>query len=95
MVEMHVVKCLACQATISCHTREPLQMLDLPTGPWKKISVDFAGPFPNKDMALVCYDQYSRCPVVEFVTSTSAEAVIPQLALVFTTYGIPGRGEDR
>lgn len=34
-------------------------------------------------------DQYSRYPVVEFVTSTSAEAVIPQLTRVFTTYGIP------
>ena len=55
----------------------------------KKISEDFAGPFPNKDMALVFWDQYSRYPVVEFVTSTSAEAVIPQLTRVFTTYGIP------
>ena len=33
MVEKHVGKCLACQATIPCHTREPLQMSDLPTGP--------------------------------------------------------------
>ena len=89
MVEKHVGKCLACQATTPCHTREPLQMSDLPTGPWKKNSVDFAGPFPSKDIALVFWDQYSRYPVVEFVTSTSAEAVIPQLTLVFTTYGIP------
>ena len=40
-------------------------------------------------MALVFWDQYSRYPVVEFVTSTSAEAFIPQLTRVFTTYGIP------
>ena len=53
MVEKHVGNCLACQATIRCHTREPLQMSDLPTRPWKKISMNFAGPFPNKDMALV------------------------------------------
>ena len=89
MVEKHLGKCLACQVTIPCHTREPLQMSDLPTGPWKKISVDFAGPFPNKDMALVCWGQYSRYPVVKFVTSSSTEAVIPQLTLVFTTNGIP------
>ena len=84
MVKMHVGKCLACQATIPCHTREALQMSDLPTGPRVKVSVDFAGPFPNKDMALVCWDQYSRYPVLEFVTSTSVEAVIPQLTRVFT-----------
>ena len=35
------------------------------------------------------WDQYSRYPVVEFDTSTSAEAVIPQLTRVFTTNGIP------
>ena len=53
MVEKHVGKCLAYQATILHHTREPLQMSDLPTDPWKKISMDFAGPFRNKGMALV------------------------------------------
>ena len=53
MVEKHVGNRLACQATIPCHSREPRQTSDLPTRPWKKISVDFAGPFPNKDMALV------------------------------------------
>ena len=89
MVEKQVGKCLACQATIPLHTREPLQMLDLPTGQRKKISVDFAGPFPNKDMALLFWDQYSRYPVIEFATSTSTEAVIPQLTCVFTAYGIP------
>ena len=33
MVEKHVGKCLACQSTSPCHTREPLQMTDLPRGP--------------------------------------------------------------
>ena len=79
MVDKHLGKCLACQATTSCHTRKPLQMTILPKGPWQKVSVDFAGPFPNKDMALVFWDQYSRYPVAEFVTSTSAEAVISSL----------------
>ena len=49
----------------------------------------FCGTVSNKDMALMFWDQYSRYPVVEFVTSTSAEAVIPQLTRVFTKYGIP------
>ena len=33
-------------------------MTDLPRGPWKKVSVDFVGPLPNNDMALVFWDQY-------------------------------------
>ena len=52
MVEKHVRKCLACQSTTPCHTREPLQMTYLPRGPWKKVCVDFTGPLRNKDMSL-------------------------------------------
>ena len=89
MVEKHVGKCLACQSTTPCHTREPLQMTDLPRGPWKKVSVDFAGPLRNKDMALVFWDQYARYPVVEFTSSTFADYVIPLFTRVFNTYGIP------
>ena len=89
MVEKHVGKCLACQSTTPCHTREPLQMTDLPRGPWKKVSVDFAGPLRNKDMALVFWDQYAWYPVAEFTSSTSADYVIPIFTRVFNTYGIP------
>ena len=49
LVEKHVGKCLACQSTMPCHTWEPLQITDLPMGPRKKASVDFAGPLWNKD----------------------------------------------
>ena len=89
MVEKHVGKCLACQYTTPCHTREPLQMTDLPRGPWQKVSVDFAGPLRNKDMALVFWDQYARYAVVEFTSSTFAGYVIPLFTRVFNTYGIP------
>ena len=89
MVEKRVGKCLACQSKIPCHTREPLQMTDLPRGPWKKVSVDFAGPLWNKYMALVFWDQHAGYPVVEFTSSTSADYVIPLFTRLFNTYGIP------
>ena len=63
-------------------------MTDLPRGPWKKVSVNFAGPLRNKDVALVFWDQYARYPVVEFTSSTSADYVIPLFMRVFNTYGI-------
>ena len=77
VVEKQVGKCLACQATTPCHTRELLLMSILPKGPWEKVSGDFAGPFPSKD------------PLVKFSSSTSADAVIPYFIHVFNTYGIP------
>ena len=51
--------------------------------------MDFAGPLPNKEIALVMWDQYARYPVVEFVTTTSARAVLPVLERVMANYGIP------
>lgn len=63
-------------------------MTELPSGPWRKVSVDFAGPFLNKDMALVFGDQYVWYPVVEFTTSTSADSFIPLFTRVFNMFGI-------
>ncbi|XP_028407158.1 uncharacterized protein K02A2.6-like [Dendronephthya gigantea] len=64
-------------------------MTELPDGPWEKVSMDFAGPLPNKDTILVMWDQYAKYPVVEFVTTTSAETTIRALERIFTTYGTP------
>ena len=50
--------------------------------------MDFAGPFLNKDMALVFWDQYVWYPVVEFTTSTSADSFIPLFTCVFNMFGI-------
>ena len=81
-------KCIPCQAVTPEFHREPLQMTPIPSGPWKKVSIDFAGPFGSR-MALVLWDQYSRMPIVEFVSTTSAECVVPKLEKIFTTYGVP------
>ena len=47
-----------------------------------------AGPFLNKDMALVFWDQYVRYPVVEFTTSTSADSFIVLFTRMVNMYGI-------
>lgn len=40
-------------------------------------------------MALVLWNQYSRMPVVEFASSTSAECAVPMMEKIFNTYGVP------
>ena len=86
-VEDKVKSCLACQVSTPRTMREPLQMSPLPEYPWQEVSVDF------KDLdtghLLVIYDDYSRFPVVEVTTSTSANVVVPRLNKVFSEYGIP------
>ena len=86
-VQKLVLRCIPCQAVTPEYNREPLRMTPLPLGPWKNVSVYFAGPF-GKRMALVLWDQYSRTPVVEFVSSTSAECAVPMMEKIFRTYGV-------
>ena len=65
-------------------------MTELPERPWQKISLDFSGPYPSGGYCLIVVDDYySRYPVVELVSTTSAAAIIPRLDKIFSTFGIP------
>ena len=64
-------------------------MSELPAAPWTELSADFKEIGQNKGYLLVVIDDFSRFPVVEPVTSTSAKAVIPKLDKIFSTFGIP------
>ena len=89
LTEDRIRNCTACQAVTDERTHAPLHMTELPKGPWQKIAADFKGPLPNGKYMLVMIDLYSRFPMVEFVSSTSAAAVIPVFDKVFAEHGIP------
>ena len=89
MVENRVAGCIGCQATTHVPTRDPLQPTKLPDRPWQNIDMDFWGPLPSGEYLLVMIDEYTRYPEIEFVRSTSAEAVIPHIDKVFSTHGFP------
>lgn len=88
IVERKVKQCIPCQATSVSNLRDPIVMSDLPSGPWINVSVDFAD-LPSGEHLLVISDDYSRFPVVEIVSSTSAKAIIPKLDRVFAMFGVP------
>ena len=48
-VETAVKNCIACQASSydNSSSKEPLQMSDMPNGPWENLSADFCGPIPT------------------------------------------------
>ena len=89
MTEDVVRSCLPCQAATQQKPKEPLRMTELPERPWQKISLDFSGPYPSGEYCLIVVDDYSRYPVVELVSTTSAAAVIPRLDKIFSMFGIP------
>ena len=89
MVKETIDNCIACQATCRPNPPEPLQMSDMPQGPWQKVHADFYGPLPSGEHLLVIVGLYSRYPEVEIVRSTKASCVIPKFDKIFSTHGIP------
>ena len=85
-MENQLVLCLPCQVATPISQREPLQMTALPKAAWAEVIVDFAQI--GSDYLLVVTDDYSRYPVVDIVSSTSANTVIPKLDKIFSEFGI-------
>lgn len=87
LVDQKVKACLPCQIATPVITREPLQMTTLPKGVFEQVSIDFASV--DGETLLVLIDDYSRFPMVEPVSTTSAAAVIPKLDQMFAFCGTP------
>ena len=66
----------------------PLHQWEIPAQPWRRIHVDFAGPFKNK-MWLFAADAFSKWPEIHSMETTTAEASIKHLRQIFATYGLP------
>ena len=69
LVEKTCKSCIPCLTSTPKSTFEPLQMSELPSNVWEKISNDFCGPFPSGYYLMVIIDEYSRYSVVESLSS--------------------------
>jgi len=80
--------CASCQVQLNTPSLAPLHPWEWPDQPWKRIHVDYAGPFQGH-MYLVVVDAYSKWPEVIPVKSTTSEATIEVLRVLFGRYGLP------
>lgn len=71
---------IPCRASTVHNKHQPLQMSELPEGPWQNVSVDFCGLFPSRDYHLVVLDEYSTFPFVDNTIniSTLSQSIIGQ-----------------
>ena len=87
-IEDQAKACLACQEQKSSPAVAPLHPWIWPTAPWKRVHVDFAGPFLDK-MFLIVVDAHSKWPEVIPMSSTTAPKTIAALQSLFAKYGLP------
>ena len=83
MVEAHIQHCHPCQVVTPANECEPMRMSPLLSEPWKEVAIDFWGPINTGQYLLAVICKHSRWVEVEFVSTTSARAVIPKLDRIF------------
>jgi hypothetical protein len=87
-IEKLVKGCSGCQKQRNNPKIAPLHPWEWPSAPWKRIHVDFAGPFLGH-MFLIVVDAHSKWPeVIPMQTTTSAKTIIT-LRNIFARNGLP------
>ncbi|XP_064085209.1 uncharacterized protein K02A2.6-like [Macrobrachium nipponense] len=86
-IENTVQGCSACQATQPMPTRAEGNPWKWPSGPWKRVHVDFAGPFLGQ-MYLIMIDAYSKWPEVDPMKSVTTMNTIEIMRQVFAQHGV-------
>ena len=79
--------CVECSAASRNPPKAPAHPWIVPQHPWQRIHVDHA-QF-NRYLLFIAIDAYSKWPEVHIVPSTSAQATIDKLRMIFAIHGIP------
>ena len=73
------------ETSTTCSTPESME---LPTKPWQRLHIDFAGPFLNK-MYFLVVDAHSKWPEIFELSQTTSTQTISVLRHLFARYGLP------
>lgn len=94
-VQSTVSTCIPCQSNDKTQVTHPapLQPVQFPEGPWKKLGLDVVGPFetatPACRYAITLKDYHSKWPELAFASSATTEDVVKFLSTVFSRHGNP------
>ena len=87
-LEKLVQSCEVCQEHRKSPPLAPLHPWEYPDGPWKRIHIDYAGPYKGH-MFLIVVDAFSKWIEVFIMQNTNSEATIRKLRECFAQHGIP------
>ncbi|XP_078253747.1 ER membrane protein complex subunit 2 isoform X1 [Rhinoraja longicauda] len=80
--------CESCQLEQRMPRQVPLHPWEFPGQSWKRLHIDFAGPFLGHTFMLVV-DAYSKWLEVFKMSSITSQATITRLRRLFAAYGLP------
>ncbi len=83
MVIQCVENCRECRIENPRVYYQPLQMSNMPNGPFEEVSTDFYGPTPSNTKLLVLIDDYSRFAIVREFGKRLIRSY-----LIYTTYSL-------
>ena len=87
-MEKKVLHCHICQSNQCSPSKAPLHPWEWPKDPWRRLHIDYAGPFTNR-MFLVVIDAHSKWLEVIPTTSATGQVTVSKLRQIFATHGIP------
>ena len=87
-IEETVKLCTACQETAKAPPSSQRASWSWPAGPWKRLHLDFAGPYQGKTF-LVIVDAYSKLIEVVSISQATTAKMITALRYVFSYFGLP------
>ena len=86
-IENCVRDCTRCAEIANSPAEAPLHSWDLPSGPWQRVHLDFAGPFYGS-MWLVYVDAYSKFAGSIQMRNTTGQDLVGALRELFSTFGL-------
>ena len=80
--------CPGCRQVLKAPPTTQLHPWEWPSKPWRRLHIDFAGPYLDK-MFLIVVDAHSKWPEVVPMNSATSASTIKALRFIFARFGLP------
>jgi hypothetical protein len=87
-IENITKQCSSCQENANLPNQVPTAMWDWPSSPWKRLHIDYAGPYMGQ-IFLVVIDSHSKWLEVMNTPNSTTETTITLLSKIFAVHGLP------